>query len=728
MVSTSIALLLALSTPPPPDTTLPFADAATRALVERAMARFREQDTLVSDYVARIRYRLSASLGRRRWAQIPVRAVEELAATVQWRRPNDLRVEVIGRRFARRDPNWDFSSVFDHPWFVPRGVGDSVRIVSDEFPATGALHPLAAAGPEWYRYALRDSVQVTPPRGAPVRVYDVEVVPRRTGPALIAGRMWIEATGHQVVRLTFRYVGTGLFVRPGEAGRDSSSARRLNRLANRFVSIDADLEYALQDGKYWMPFRQSIAGRVQVPFLDGLVVPFHAVTTFSDYELNTGRPIAFTVPLPDSTLSADSLAALRRARRDSLRAQRRQTGAPETRERAWDYAARWPGGRYELRRPPDDSLARYRGWDDSLNIETAEADQARLRPTEADLARQADSLPGELTGEQTSSFGYERLSDAFRYDRVQGYSLGLGYRLRVPGASFTSVNGTVRYGFSDERVTGRLSVIRDAPGGRIALSGYRDVTGVDPYSPGATLGNTFNAIFAVHDDADYLLATGGAASWQTSLATGLELSLRGRVEQQRSVAREATSKVNDWLGGDGLFPENPPVDEGTFAGLEARVSGAGVGSTTWWIAGDGLVGAGTQTGRLYGELTQKVGARAGATLRLKSGIATSPTLSQMQFRAGGLATVRGFDYGTQRGQAFWAAQLDVTPLETSIRPVVFVDAGRAAAAEDLFSGQVLVGGGVGVSLLGGLMRFDLSRRLSPDVARLRFDFVITAVR
>jgi len=242
------------------------------------------------------------------------------------------------------------------------------------------------------------------------------------------------------------------------------------------------------------------------------------------------------------------------------------------------------------------------------------------------------------------------------------------------------------------------------------------------------LGNTLNAIFTTHDDADYVLATGGSASWQTSLTTGLELSLRGRVEQQRSVATEATSKVNDWLGGDGVFPANPPVDEGTFGGLEVRVSGAGAGPTRWWIATDGLIGAGTQTGRLYGELSQKVGGRAGATLRLKSGIATSPTLSQMEFRAGGLATVRGFDYGTQRGQAFWAAQLDITPLATSIRPVVFVDAGRAAPAGDLFSGQVLVGSGVGVSLLGGLVRFDVSRRLSPDVARLRFDLVIGAVR
>jgi hypothetical protein len=337
-------------------------------------------------------------------------------------------------------------------------------------------------------------------------------------------------------------------------------------------------------------------------------------------------------------------------------------------------------------------------------------------------------LPGELTGEETSGIGFERLSDAFRFDRVQGYSFGLGYRLQVPGTRFTALYGTARFGTSDDRVTGRLSLVRDAPGGRLELSGYRDVTGVDPFSPAGTLGNSFNAIFTAHDNADYLLATGGSASWQTSLATGLELSVRGRVEQHRSVATEATSKVNDWLGGDGLLPDNPAVDEGTFGGLEARVSGAGVGQTRWWLAADGLLGAGTQTGRLYGELSQQIGGRAGATLRVKSGIATSPTLAQMQFRAGGLATVRGFDYGTQRGQAFWAAQFDVTPLESNIRPVLFVDAGRASAAGDLFSGRVLVAGGVGLSVLGGLVRFDLSRRLSPDVARLRFDVVIGAVR
>src|SRR4029077_16984962 len=148
----------------------------------------------------------------------------------------------------------------------------------------------------------------------------------------------------EVVRLTFRYVGTELFVRPRPGRRSEGSARRLNAIGNRLVSVDADLEYALQDGKFWMPYRQSIAGRVQLPILGDLVIPFEAVTTFSDYELNTGRPMAFTRPRPDTTLPWDSLRVLRHMRRDSIRAERRQQNVEATRTRFWNYADRWHGG------------------------------------------------------------------------------------------------------------------------------------------------------------------------------------------------------------------------------------------------------------------------------------------------------------------------------------------------------------------------------------------------
>ncbi len=692
----------------------------------RAMARHRAQISAVSDYRARIRYRLSATMGRRRWAQLPVTAVEEQEALVQWGLPNDLRIDVIGRRFRTRDPAWDLSSVFYRPWFVPRGVGDSVRIFSDNFPATGALHPLAASGPQWYRYALQDSLTVATPRGDRIQIFVVDVVPRRAGPALIAGRLWIEAGSAEVVRLTFRYVGTQLFVRPSRGHRSAASARRLNKIANRIVSIDADLEYALQDGRFWMPYRQAIVGRVQLPMFGDLVVPFQAVTTFSDYELNTGRAVGFTLPLPDTALPWDSVKVLRRMRRDSIRAERLRRNVAATRHRSWNYADVWPGGRYEIHRPPNDSLARYAAWDDSLTFGVANEEMTRFREVDAELARMSDTLPTELTGGGNHGLGYERLADAFRYDRVQGYSFGLGYHVRIPRLEFSDLVGTVRYGFSDDRVTARLSFIRDAPGGRMRVSGYHDVVNVDPIALGPSFGNTFNAIFLAHDDADYALASGGSVTFETSLGVGWELSATGRVERQRSVKRETTSGVNDFLGGDGLFPENRPITEGTFGGATVRLLYGG--RTRWTLTADLLGGAGTATLRGWGEVRREVGGEAGATIRARAGIATSPVLPQMAFRLGGLNTVRGFEYGSLTGQAFWSAQLDVTPMASKLRPVLFIDAGQTGAADGLFDTKALVGAGVGLSLLRGALRFDLSRRLSPDVARLRFDVVFGAVR
>jgi hypothetical protein len=715
----------------PPDTTSPYSTADVQQLVERAMARRRASDSAVADYQATIRYRLSVGIGRRIWSKVPATAVEEQVARVQWRHPNDLRVDVVGRRYRSRRSDLELSSIWARPWFVPRGVDDSVRIFSNRFPATGALHPLSAAGPVWYRYAITGDLTVTPSLGDTLRLFRVQVTPRRTGPALIAGQMWIDSASAEVVRLTFRYLGTALWVRPedGREAPDSAKARRLNTRVSRILSVDADLEYGRQDGRYWMPRRQVIAGLARLPLASDLVIPFQATTTFEDYAINSGRPIVFELPLLDQLgLSRDSVRKLRRARLDSLQAARRtQLGGTPDSLRAWDYAGRWPGGRYELHRPSNATLNRYDEWPDSLSFEADPADDRRLLEVETDLARLTEELPDSMTGVQAHGVGYERLSDALRYDRVQGLSLGLGYRVRVPGISFSSLHGTVRYGVSDERVTGRLTFVRDAPGGQLTVGGYRDVADVDPFSSGRSLGNTLNAVFVAHDDADYMLAEGGAVSFEASLRTGLDLVVSGRVEREESVAREATSNVNDFLGGDGVFPENSPVDEGTFGGASARL--VHTGATRWSLAADVLGGEPGTTGRFYGDFRADVGDRTGATLRLKAGVATSPALQQSLFRLGGQATVRGFDYGTHRGRSFWAAQLDLAPVRGRLRPVAFVDAGQTGDPGDLLSSTVLAGAGAGISLFSGALRFDVSHSLTPDTgSKLRFDIIVQAPR
>jgi hemolysin activation/secretion protein len=169
------------------------------------------------------------------------------------------------------------------------------------------------------------------------------------------------------------------------------------------------------------------------------------------------------------------------------------------------------------------------------------------------------------------------------------------------------------------------------------------------------------------------------------------------------------------------------VDEGTFGAAYLRLTGAR--GTRWSVTTEVLGGEGQTTGRAFGEIRRGFGGRRGFTLRLKSGIATAPTLRQSLFRLGGLATVRGFGYGTLTGQAFWAAQLDVAPIPGRLRPVLFLDAGQADRPEDLFGSRALLGGGIGLSVFGGLLRFDLSYPISPDTdGKLRFDISVAGVR
>ena len=74
------------------------------------------------------------------------------------------------------------------------------------------------------------------------------------------------------------------------------------------------------------------------------------------------------------------------------------------------------------------------------------------------------------------------------------------------------------------------------------------------------------------------------------------------------------------------------------------------------------------------------------------------------------------DTASRRGRRSGRRSSTSRPLPGRLRPVLFLDAGQAGGAGTLFSGRVLAGAGVGLSVFGGLLRFDLSRAVSPDDA------------
>ena len=720
-----------LLSPQSPDTTSPYADAATRSVVARAMARQHTLDSAVTDYQAKIRYRLTLSLGRRRWGISPPAAVEEQDAQVQWQQPNNVRVDVLGHRQRSASKDLNLQSVFDRPWFVPRSLGDSVSIFSDEFPAIAPLHPFAHHGPEWYRYELTDSLVISAPGGRRITVYEIDVAPRRKGGSLLTGRLWVDAASAEVVRFAFRYTGVSLWVTPDAPTRDDSTEARLaNKYINRFFSLDVDLEYALQGGRYWLPFRQIISGRITVPLVSDLVIPFEAVTTFRDFEINTGRTPQFTLDVPPD-LPRDSLRALWSARQDSLRkARRRGTGEIPDSLFSRDYAGWWTGGRFEIHRPPKDSLNSYAEWGDSLSIDESPETVAQRKEIEGELAGLTERLPDSITGRSRVAFNVERLSDVVGFNRVQGWSFGggVGVRTSVP---FTTLYPSARYGLSDGRLLYKLAAVRNGPGWKLGIAGYRDIVDVDPFSPGRTFSNTVNALFTTHDNADYLEARGGNATLTLPVGLRTELRLHGRVEAQRSVATQAGSGLNDILGGDGDFDANPAVSAGTFVGYGATLQGGE--AWRWSVTADGLSGDGTTTGRLFGDLRHVLGGDRGALVRLKAGVTTDDPLPQMAFRAGGQQSIRAARYGSLRGQTFWSAMVDVTPWGGTFRPVFFADAGWAGAIDDFETQQPLVGGGVGLSiysslLRSGLIRIDLSHQFAPSSSAYRLDVIVQAFR
>ncbi len=248
-----------------------FSDAATAELYARARVRHVRQDSLVNDYRAMVETRVDAASGRSQFARLTTLMVRETQARVTWRAPNDLKVEALGARIAApifrivagmggdvaeemEEGERDFAqdAWFGRPWFIPRALGDEISLI--DLPDRPALHPLATGATDHYHYAITDSVRINVP-GRNVRAVKMRVEPKELGPSLVAGDMWIDQETGDVVRLMIVFVGEYLWDEPdGDTPEDSAQAREDNRMANRVLSVAADIEYALIENRYWLPW------------------------------------------------------------------------------------------------------------------------------------------------------------------------------------------------------------------------------------------------------------------------------------------------------------------------------------------------------------------------------------------------------------------------------------------------------------------------------------------
>ena len=704
-----------------------FQDAATAELYVLARQRHIHQDTLVRDYQASVHTRLEASVGKSRFARQTTLMAHETMARITWKMPNDLKIQVVGTRAkvpligmlsgladvgdeVERELRNEL--VMDRPWFIPRAFGDSIRVMG--VPEHAALHPLAAGATDYYRFAIVDSVEVRVP-GLTVRAKAMSIEPKRFGPALVAGTMWVDAATGDVVRMRMLFLGEYLWDEPaGNTPEDSAHARQDNAEAKKYLTVEAEIEYALIDQQYWMPYRQFLGITAEIPMFLNMTIPARAVTTFSEYEVNVDPELAFAIP--EDELTKDGRARRQVRIKEGGEHQERRDRDDERRANGYYRASTWNDGRWEIDVPPADSLQAYE-WDSEFQTELDAGEQERLRETFAELAKLEDELPSEWTGKRRWGFAWETAADILRFNRVQGVSLGVGYEFK-PRIAYTSLLASARFSFGDKRLTGSITARRDGPYARIDLSGYRDVREVEPWTRGIGIGNSINALFVGHDDAEYFLATGGKLSVTWNDRWRQNMTLHVAVQREESMSR--VNNNNIW-GTDILLP-NRPVDEGTYLryGLsrDDRIGGVSIKTGVELItdmtrsAGRGWAGV---------EVPFTIARRTGR-LVVRGGVTRGADLRQVMLRVGGPQTVRGYPYGFRLGKEFWSAQLDYALFSRSVwTPVVFADVG------DTFSNDPLVGVGAGVSLLNGLIRANLSKGVHPD-GDFRFDLLFRAYR
>jgi len=719
-----LALFLWLQGPAPH-----YADSATARLIARARERHQQQDAAVHDYQATLVTRLDASVGRGAFARLFPLAVEEQKSQLFWQAPNDVKVVTIGRRYRTVFRNADVSSSWTRPWFVPRFLGDSIRLLSGEdFPERAAVHPLSPGAEGFYTYAIDDSMTLAVP-GRTVRAIGVRVTPVRADASLVAGELWLDAQTAETVRLSFVFVGKRLWVDSiGPTRRDTARADREDALAESILRVSADLEYGLYDRRYWLPYRQGVTLEVQLPWFKNLVLPVHFITTFSDVRVNQDRAITFAVLRPDTTKHGT------RRRRgpsttrcgDSLRV------AAET-ERAADRArdgcvtvGSWPGGRFEVDVPSDSALLAYNGWTDSLSFDLSAADAERLDEVRRDVLNTLARLPDSLTGERRFGFAFDRLTDILRYNRAEGASLGVGYEWR-PGMPFVSVLAKVRYAFTDRRLQASLALRRDGAASRWEASVFREMRDADQMAPGLTFANSVTALATARDDGDYVFMQGGEVSYLQRLGPATDLTLQARLADESAPRSLAHDGFNELLGGEGTFAANGPVVAGRYATASAELSGGGM-QLEWKAGLEGTAGD-RRGGRGWVGAAARTSpeSRLGVTVTGWAGMGAGDSIPQRAFRLGGLETLRGYPAGALRGASAWTGSLDLGWSTAAVSPVVFVDAGQVAPRLARFIGQPAFSFGAGLSLLGGLVRLDFARPVAPN-ARWRLNLTLGARR
>jgi hypothetical protein len=324
--------------------------------------------------------------------------------------------------------------------------------------------------------------------------------------------------------------------------------------------------------------------------------------------------------------------------------------------------------------------------------------------------------------------------DLLRYNRIEGLSVGIEASSAL-GRGYTA-NAEARIGIGDWVPNGGLSLQRSNGRTTVGLGVFHRLAVANdfwgsPLSFGASAAN-----LAYARDEGFYYRTWGAelrARGEQPGPLGANVEWRLFLEQHRTAGTDPNLQFSlAGVAGNTRFERNIDATQLTALGAsgEARrtfganpfryrlaLRSAVEGAVT--DRSDSL--GNTMYGRLAGEATlSRLFGRLGASLTGAAGSSIGDLPIQRAFYIGGLHTVRGQfarpDPATGHvGEAFWLGRTELGVNFTAVRPVIFYDVGWSGRRGDFANpGRPMSGAGAGVSILDGLLRFDLARGIWPE--------------
>ncbi|MSR36572.1 MAG: hypothetical protein EXR95_08010, partial [Gemmatimonadetes bacterium] len=195
---------------------------------------------------------------------------DQIAIEVYWRAPRATRQRIIGQRDQKVLPT-NIRYHLDHLTVVQDDFGD-VILIGDGDEVSSVAHPAAAGSEGIYDFALGDAIAIAFPEGGEVQVQEIRVRPRALDRPGFVGSVYVDRASAAVVRMTFTFTPASY-------------------VDSYLDYIRISLDNSLWEGRWWLPYKQEIEIRRELPQLDFLVGSvIRGRFDVGDYVLNPDLP------------------------------------------------------------------------------------------------------------------------------------------------------------------------------------------------------------------------------------------------------------------------------------------------------------------------------------------------------------------------------------------------------------------------------------------------------